>query len=118
MKKVWVGAMALFALALVPAAMASPVTASAHQSAWAHHTAMKKGKWSSAAHKAWVMKVQHALNMHGAHLKVDGNWGPMTKKALVAFQKSHGLKASGHMDKATLAKLGLAHHAMMKPAKQ
>ncbi|EQD58316.1 Peptidoglycan binding-like domain protein, partial [mine drainage metagenome] len=85
---------------------------------WAHHTMMKKGMWSPAAHKAWVMKVQHALDMHGAHLKVDGNWGPMTKKALVAFQQSHGLAASGHMDKATLAKLGLAHHhAMMKPAK-
>ena len=56
--------------------------------------------------------------MHGAHLKVDGNWGPMTTKALEAFQKSHDLKASGHVDKATLEKLGLAHHAMMKPAKQ
>jgi peptidoglycan hydrolase-like protein with peptidoglycan-binding domain len=118
MKKLWIGTMALFALALLPAAMASPVTASAHQSAWTQHAAMKKGKWSSAAHQAWVMKIQRALNMHGAHLKVDGSWGPMTMKALAAFQKSHGLEASGHVNKATLAKLGLAHHAMMKPAKQ
>ena len=116
MKKVLVSGVALLALAVLPVVMAGP-RAAAVQAAGTHPPMMKKHKWSSAAHKAWVEKVQRALNEHGAHLTVDGRWGPMTTKALEAFQKSEGLEASGHVDEATAAKLGLEHWTMKKPEK-
>ncbi len=60
-----------------------------------------------AKHRAWLMKVQQALNHSGAHLKADGMWGPKTMTAIRSFQMSHGLKATGHLNKATLSKLGV-----------
>ncbi len=114
MKKVMISGVALLALAALPVVMAAPRAAPA-QMTGAHSPMMKKPMWSAAAHKAWVEKVQRALDAHGAHLKVDGRWGPMTMKALEAFQKSHGLKASGHVDGATATKLGLAHWTAKKP---
>lgn len=55
-------------------------------------------------------KVAHAqirLNREGATLKVDGAMGPQTVKALKDYQKTHGLKPTGNLDKATSKKLGL-----------
>lgn len=61
---------------------------------------MKKGSKS-------VMALQKALNKNGAKLKVDGMWGRKTLAALKAYQSRNKLKASGRLDKATRAKLGL-----------
>ncbi len=73
----------------------------------------KKCAWAMH-HRMWIMKVQHALNKDGAHIEADGYWGPKTMAAVRAFQTSHGLKATGHLDHATLAKLGLWHKGWMK----
>ena len=112
MKSTILTATAVLALAVAPLALASGTmapkpmmakkTMTAKQRAWAMH------------HRMWIMKVQRALDKAGAHLKADGYWGPMTMAAVRAFQKSHGLKVTGHLDHATLAKLGLWHKGWMK----
>ncbi|MEJ0022080.1 MAG: peptidoglycan-binding domain-containing protein [Alphaproteobacteria bacterium] len=45
--------------------------------------------------KTEISAVQTALNNNGAKLKIDGRWGRQTKAALKAYQKSHGLAATG-----------------------
>lgn len=54
--------------------------------------------------------VQRRLNELGAKppLATDGAWGPKSKAALVAFQRSRGLVADGVPGPKTLAALGLA----------
>lgn len=52
-----------------------------------------------------VAKVQMALNKIGASLKIDGKLGPKTRAAIKNFQKSNKIKATGRLNKATLAKL-------------
>ena len=54
-----------------------------------------------------VTQLQDALNLAGAapQLEVDGIFGPLTKTAVVAFQRGHGLKADGIAGEATIAAL-------------
>ena len=40
-------------------------------------------------------EIQEALNLCGADLDVDGEFGPLTQEAVVAFQEEHGLDADG-----------------------
>lgn len=54
-----------------------------------------------------IVSVQNALNANGAALKVDGKWGPATRKALKNFQASHNLKPTGKLNAATRKALGL-----------
>ncbi len=70
----------------------------------AHHATTSARKQHASAR---VEAVQRALNQHGAKLKVDGQIGPTTREALKKFQADNGLKASGHVNKATLDKLGV-----------
>ena len=49
-----------------------------------------------------VKKLQTALG-----LTADGDFGPMTKNAVVAFQKKKGLYADGIVGKQTWAALGI-----------
>ena len=65
----------------------------------AHH------QHSKASRAARVERLQQALNKNGASLKVDGKWGPSTESALKSFQKDHGLKVTGRMDKETRSQL-------------
>lgn len=56
-----------------------------------------------------VRRLQFALNRQGgASLAVDGDFGRATQAAVMAFQASHGLEATGAAGAATLAALGLA----------
>jgi len=48
-----------------------------------------------------IRALQEALNKTGATLHVDGVWGSKTHAALVNYQKTHDLKATGRIDKAT-----------------
>jgi len=50
-----------------------------------------------------VKKLQTALG-----IVADGDFGPMTKSAVVTFQKKHGLYADGIVGKNTWANLGIA----------
>jgi len=81
-------------------AQAEPVTGAAPASpskSKADHTVM--------AHRDTVEHAQEALNKTGADLKVDGVVGHATRAALESFQKSHGLKVTGRLDKETSAAL-------------
>ncbi|WP_297360747.1 peptidoglycan-binding domain-containing protein [Acidiferrobacter sp.] len=70
------------------------------------------GAMTGSAHKPGssprIKSLQSALNRkEHAHLAVDGKMGPETRAALEKFQKAHGLKPTGHPDKATEKDLGL-----------
>lgn len=54
-----------------------------------------------------VLQLQEALNSTGAGLMIDGMWGPKTDAALRAYQRTHGLVASGELTSHTRADLGL-----------
>jgi peptidoglycan hydrolase-like protein with peptidoglycan-binding domain len=68
-------------------------------------------------HKAPAMSrtrieaIQTALKSNGEDVSPDGVWGPKTVSALRDFQKKQGLKATGHMDRATALKLNLPPHS-------
>lgn len=47
------------------------------------------------AHGPAVKLLQEALNAHGAHLTIDGDFGPSTFNAVEAFQKKHHLTVDG-----------------------
>jgi murein L,D-transpeptidase YcbB/YkuD len=53
-----------------------------------------------------IWKVQNALNaLNNAKLKVDGKYGKDTKKAVMDFQKEHGLSNTGKLDVKTTQKI-------------
>ena len=66
-------------------------------------TAAPSSAKASSSHL--VKSAQLALNKEGANLSVDGKAGPNTHAAIAAYQKAHGLKVTGHLDKATRAAL-------------
>lgn len=49
--------------------------------------------------------VQTRLNVLGAHLVIDGNYGRVTRRAVVEFQKTHSLTPDGLIGPLTLAAL-------------
>lgn len=57
-----------------------------------------------------VKDLQTRLNALGAHLAVDGKFGPATAAAVKAFQKSHGLAVDGKVGPKTTAALRLKQH--------
>lgn len=57
-----------------------------------------------------VKNVQAALVKDGYHLKVDGDFGPATKKAVIAFQRKHRLTADGVVGPKTWAALRVVAH--------
>ncbi len=52
-----------------------------------------------------VRSLQTLLNAHGLGIGVDGSFGPRTRKALMAFQRSVGLVVDGIAGAATAGKL-------------
>jgi len=56
-----------------------------------------------------VVRVQAALMRLGYYNgDIDGLLGPLTRAALMGFQKAQGLKQTGRMDVATLSRLGIS----------
>ena len=53
--------------------------------------------------------VQQQLQQQGFYRtgRVDGRWGPQTHKAVLSFQQSKGLQATGQLDQQTLDALGV-----------
>jgi len=61
----------------------------------------------AAAQSAKVAALQVALRSHGLYTgAVDGIPGPMTRNALIRFQRSNGIRATGQVGMATRCKLG------------
>lgn len=58
-----------------------------------------------------VMQVQQKLGVQ----PVDGNYGPRTRAAVQNSQKANGLRPTGKLDQATLAKAGLRSAASAAP---
>jgi murein L,D-transpeptidase YcbB/YkuD len=60
---------------------------------------------SQGSNNTWplvtVRSLQYLLNAHGAKLTVDGLFGPKTKAAVITFQRSHGLAATGVVNAGT-----------------
>jgi hypothetical protein len=54
-----------------------------------------------------VEELQRALRKAGARIKVDADFGPATKEAVMAFQRKARLPVDGIVGPATRAKLGL-----------
>lgn len=56
----------------------------------------------------FIEQVQTALNAMGFNCgEVDGDMGPKTEKAIIAFKKSIGFRARPYLGPKTLAKLGI-----------
>ncbi|MEZ0228996.1 MAG: peptidoglycan-binding protein [Planctomycetota bacterium] len=66
-------------------------------------TVLRRGSTGSK-----VEALQRALNSNGAHLTVDGDFGPATETAVRNFQKAHGLTADGIAGPNTLRALNLS----------
>jgi peptidoglycan hydrolase-like protein with peptidoglycan-binding domain len=88
-----------------PAAAPMPSTAAPATAAPAAHATPHHATAQHASRTESVMRLQEALNHHGAKLKVDGKMGPHTRAALESFQRSRKLKVTGHPDKETIAAL-------------
>jgi LysM repeat protein len=62
---------------------------------------------ADAARSAKVAALQVALRANGLYAgDVDGISGPMTRSALLGFQRKHGIRATGKIGLATRCKLG------------
>ena len=92
-------AVGMTAAAAAPAASAAPGASAALVSNVATAQALQpwpvlsEGRNTTAP--VTVRSLQYLLNARGAKLTVDGQFGPKTKAAVIAFQRSHGLVASG-----------------------
>jgi peptidoglycan hydrolase-like protein with peptidoglycan-binding domain len=63
-----------------------------------------------------VRRLQELLNSQAsAGLSPDGNFGPHTRNALIAWQRSRGLVPSGVVDQATLDGLAIAGLVLLGP---
>lgn len=58
-----------------------------------------------------VEQIQKRLNQLGAHLSVDGDFGPKTKAAVRVFQKRSRLRDDGFVGRQTWAALRIYNHA-------
>jgi len=52
-----------------------------------------------------VKWLQASLNIFGAHLLIDGRFGPLTSTALIAFQAKEKLQVTGILDRITMERL-------------
>jgi peptidoglycan hydrolase-like protein with peptidoglycan-binding domain len=88
--------------------VASPSPASGAGSATVQSPKPAAKRSRSAVSREQVTAVQQALKDRGHDPgEIDGALGPKTRAALREFQKKEGLKVTGRLDNATLAKLGV-----------
>jgi peptidoglycan hydrolase-like protein with peptidoglycan-binding domain len=87
-----------------PAASAAPVVATATMATLQPFPVLRQGP-NSAFPLVTVRSLQFLLNARGARLVVDGLFGPRTNAAVIAFQRSRGLPATGVVNAATWLRL-------------
>jgi len=69
---------------------------------------------SQEVSRVQVEEAQDLLQQQGFHAgKVDGLWGPQTRQAVLSFQQSKGLQATGELDQQTLDAIGVPSMASM-----
>ena len=89
----------------VPAFAAdTPAAPAAH----VHKAAAPKAPAAPSARQQHNEALQSALKAAGEDVTVDGRIGKKTLAALKNYQQKHGLKATGHFDKATVKALGVS----------
>ena len=71
-------------------------------------TTLRKGSTG-----AEVKEVQRLLNLAGAGLTVDGDFGEKTRKAVVTFQLNKGLDADGIVGEKTWLELKLLENPVI-----
>lgn len=65
-----------------------------------------------------LAQVQKKLKAAGLYTSsADGEPGPGTQRAILAYQQAHGLSLTGQLDTATLDSLGLSGQSQMTPPK-
>ena len=97
-------ALAIFLAAPLSAAAAGEFTAIHPEEAYPD----PKGQPSQDPYSGFISKVQEKLREHGFDAgPVNGDFGPKTQAALAQFQLSWTIPASGQLDDATLAALGV-----------
>jgi peptidoglycan hydrolase-like protein with peptidoglycan-binding domain len=85
-------------------ASATPVAATATMASLRPWPVLSQGR-NSAWPPVTVRSLQYLLNARGARLAVDGIFGPNTRAAVIAFQRSRGLSATGVVTASTWLKL-------------
>ncbi len=101
-----VGILACFGMMMnVPASHAAKMQSTPKTATAVHKSISKKKHISKVAVNAEIKNIQEALIKNGAKIKADGIMGKHTRAAIRSFQKKHGLKVTGKLDKMTLAKL-------------
>lgn len=92
----------------VPAFAAdTPAPAAAAPAAHVQKAAATKAPAAPSARQQHNEALQTALKTAGEDVTVDGRIGKKTLAALKDYQQKHGLKATGHFDKATVKALGV-----------
>jgi len=103
------GSLLTAGLAAVPAVQASAVAPAPAAASVLHATlanailpwpVLREGS-NSMWPPATVRSLQYLLNARGARLAVDGQFGPRTKAAVVAFQRAQHLAANGVVARTT-----------------
>jgi peptidoglycan hydrolase-like protein with peptidoglycan-binding domain len=100
------GMMAIPAMASTAGATASatPAVATAAMATLQPWPVLRQGP-NSAWPRVTVRSLQYLLNARGARLVVDGQFGPATRAAVIAFQRSRGLAATGVVTASTWLRL-------------
>lgn len=102
---VLVAGQACVSAAPAAARAAAPITATWHASPVVARQILGWPVLREGSNSGWppatVRSLQYLLNAHGARLAVDGAFGPKTRAAVVAFQRSHGLRGTGVVRAAT-----------------
>ena len=71
--------------------------------------AYMRGTFERGAPHETVRQAQQILHDRGEYAgPIDGLLGPESRSAIWKFQKAHGLRLSGSLDRATVSALGLA----------
>jgi peptidoglycan hydrolase-like protein with peptidoglycan-binding domain len=109
-----VGAAAVVAVpaggaAAAPATSATLLSATVQAQSLQPWPVLRQGP-NSTWPKVTVRSLQYLLNASGARLAVDGAFGPLTKNAVIAFQRAHHLAATGVADAATWRALVISVH--------